>query len=146
MSILVDTGVFYAHHDQDAERHETAVSVIDRLLDGEYGQPYTTDYVYDETVTLTRMRTGSYEAAKIVSDRILAREAYPPVFELIQMGRDDFDATVETWMRYRDHDLSITDASLISICNRYDIDSILSFDSDFDGLVDRTDPVHESMV
>jgi predicted nucleic acid-binding protein len=57
MSVLVDTGVFFAHHDRDAERHEAAVGAFDELLDGEYGQPYTNDYVLDETVALTRTRT-----------------------------------------------------------------------------------------
>jgi len=41
MSVLVDTGVFYAHHDRDAERHEDAVAAMDALLDGEFGKPYS---------------------------------------------------------------------------------------------------------
>lgn len=40
MSVFVDTGVFYAHHDTDAERHEAAVEAFDRVLDGAYGQLY----------------------------------------------------------------------------------------------------------
>jgi predicted nucleic acid-binding protein len=43
MSVFVDTGVFYAHHDRDAERHDAAVTAIDALLDGEFGQPYASD-------------------------------------------------------------------------------------------------------
>ncbi|WP_435158602.1 type II toxin-antitoxin system VapC family toxin [Haladaptatus sp. DFWS20] len=144
MSVLIDTGVFYAHHDEDAERHYTAVSAMNTVLSGEYGQPYTSDYVYDETVTLTRMRTGSFTAAKTVSDRILGRESFPEIFEIIQMGHDDFKATVDTWIQYQDHDLSVTDASLVTLCERYDIDTLLSFDSDFDGIVHRTDPSHMS--
>ena len=34
MSVFVDTGVFYAHHDTDAERHEAAVEAFDRVLEG----------------------------------------------------------------------------------------------------------------
>jgi predicted nucleic acid-binding protein len=140
MSVFVDTGVFYAHHDRDAERHAAAVDAMDALLDGEFGRPYTSDYVYDETVTLTRMRTGSFEAARTVSDRILGAGSFPDVFELVHVGRDDFEATVDVWRQYRDHDLSVTDANSIALCERYDIDTVLSFDSDFDGLVDRRDP------
>ena len=40
MSVFVDTGVFFAHHDTDAARHEAAVAAFDDLLDGAYGQPY----------------------------------------------------------------------------------------------------------
>ena len=49
--MFVDTGVPFAHHDSDAERHADDVTAFDKLLDGEYGQPYTSDYALDETVT-----------------------------------------------------------------------------------------------
>lgn len=62
MSVFVDTGVFYAHHDTDAERHDAAVAAFDALLDGTYGQRYTSEYILDEAVTLTRARTDSFEA------------------------------------------------------------------------------------
>jgi len=32
MSVFVDTGVFYAHHDTDASRHETGVTALNRVL------------------------------------------------------------------------------------------------------------------
>lgn len=140
MSVLVDTGVLYAHHDVDAERHDAAVSAMNAVLDGHYGQPYVPDYVYDETVTLTRMRTGSFSAAETVSDRILGNGSFPDVFELVHVGLDDFDAAVETWTRYDDHELSFTDAALVTLCDRRRVDGVLSFDSDFDGLVERFDP------
>ena len=141
MSVLVDTGVLYAHHDRDAERHEEAVAVVDELLDGRFGRPYVSDYIYDETVTLTRMRTGSFDAARTISDRVLGNDPFPKVFELLYVGRDDFQETIELWDRYDDHELSFTDATLIALCNRRDIDGVVSFDSDFDGLVRRYDPL-----
>jgi len=76
MSVFVDTGVFFAHHDTDAARHDHAVDAFDALFDGEYGQPYTNDYILDETVTLTRARTGSFEAANTVASRILGEESH----------------------------------------------------------------------
>ena len=140
MSIIVDTGVFYAHHDTDAARHDDAVDAFDALLDGEYGQPYTNDYVFDETVTLTRARTDSFEAANTVANRILGEESFPRVFELIHVEPDDVQATVETFRRYDDHDLSFTDASVIALCVSRGIDAVLSFDTDFDVLIDRIEP------
>jgi predicted nucleic acid-binding protein len=86
------------------------------------------------------MRTDSFEAAETVSNRILGVNSFPDVFELIHVGRDDFEATVDVWRQYRDHDLSFTDANSVALCERYDIDTVLSFDSDFDGLVDRRGP------
>lgn len=140
MSVFVDTGVFYAHHDIDAARHTDAIAAFDALLDGEYGQPYTNDYVLDETVTLTRVRTDSFDAADTVAKRILGEERFPSVFELLNVGPEDVRATLETFRRYDEQDLSFTDASILAQCDVRGIDSVLSFDSDFDGLVDRVGP------
>lgn len=140
MSVFVDTGVFFAHHDTDAARHDRAVDAFDALLDGEYGQPYTNDYVFDETVTLTRTRTGSFEVADTVASRILGEDPFPRVFELLHVQPDDVHASVEAFRRYEDHDLSFTDASIVALCESRGIDAVLSFDADFDGLVDRIEP------
>lgn len=140
MSVFVDTGVFYAHHDTDANRHENAVAAFDDLLDGSYGQPYTSDYVLDETVTLTRVRTGSFDAADTVAGRILGEDPFPDVFEMIDVGPDDVREALETFRRYDDHDLSFTDATILRLCDSRGIDAVLSFDDDFDGLVDRVEP------
>ncbi|SFK66872.1 hypothetical protein SAMN04487950_0493 [Halogranum rubrum] len=140
MSVFVDTGVFFAHHDSDADQHDQAVSAFDELLDGEYGQPYTNDYVFDETVTLTRARTGSFEAADTVAGRILGEEPFPQVFEMIHVEPDDVRTSLETFRRYDDHDLSFTDATIVTLCESRDIDAVLSFDTDFDGLVERIEP------
>lgn len=140
MSIFVDTGVFYAHHDTDANRHEDAVAGFEELLDGRYGQPYTSDYVLDETVTLTRVRTGSFDAADTVAGRILGEDPFPDVFETIDVGPDDVRGALETFRRYDDHDLSFTDATILQLCDSRGIDAVLSFDDDFDGLVDRVEP------
>lgn len=140
MSIFVDTGVFFAHHDTDAARHDQAVTAFDELLDGAYGQPYTNDYVFDETVTLTRARTGSVEAANTVADRMLGEASFPQVFELLHVHPDDVHASLDTFRQYDEHDLSFTDASIIAQCEARGIDGVLSFDTDFDGLIDRIDP------
>jgi len=140
MSVLVDTGVFYAHHDEDAERHSDAVAAFDELLDGTYGQPYTTDYVLDETVTLTRVRTGSFDAADMVASRILGEDSFPNVFETLHVEPDEVRAALETFRGYDDHTLSFTDATSIALCGSRGIDAVLSFDDDFDGLVERVRP------
>jgi hypothetical protein len=140
MSVFVDTGVFYAHHDTDADRHEAAVAAFDELLDGAYGQPHTSDYVFDETVTLTRVRTGSFEAANTVASRVLGEDGFPTVFEVLNVDADDVRNALDAFRRYDDHDLSFTDAATVALCDTRGIDTVLSFDSDFDGLVDRVEP------
>lgn len=140
MSVLIDTGVFFAHHDRAAVRHDRATDAMEAVFAGELGRPYTSDYVLDETITLTRTRTESHEAALTVANRILGRDEYPSLVELLRIDRDLLDETIETFERYDDQSLSFTDASTIALVETRDIDAVLSFDDDFDGLVDRVDP------
>jgi len=136
MSLVVDTGVLYAHHDRDSEHHEAAKAAMTAVLRGEYGQPYVTDYIYDETVTLTRRRMEGFDDAKTMSDRILGTDA----LKLIWVERTYFKKAVETFQRYSDQSLSFTDASTVAVVEEREMDYVLGFDDDFDGLVDRLDP------
>jgi len=139
MSIFVDTGVFYAHHDVNAPRHDDAVAAFEAILDGEYGQPYTSDYVLDEAVTLTRKRLNSFEAADGIANRILGDGSYPSLVEVLYTGPDEVAAALETFRTYDDHSLSFTDAMTVALCERHGIDRVCSFDDDFDGIITRVE-------
>jgi len=140
MSVFVDTGVFYAHHDTDASRHSTARTALHSVLqNGEYGQVTTSEYVYDEVVTLTQRRTGRTAAGTEIGRRIRGN-GYPDLIELLYTSRALFDEAVNAYEAYADHELSFTDAMTVAIVTRRDIDAVLSFDDDFDGIVDRLDP------
>ena len=140
MTVLVDTGVLYADHDTDASRHEEASDALDAVYDGEFGAAYVSDYVYDEAVTLTLKRTGSFSAAKRIGRRLRGAGPYPPVYEMLHVSSAGFTYSVEMFERYDDQGLSFTDATTVALCDRHDIEAVLSFNDDFDGLVDRIDP------
>lgn len=140
MSVFVDTGVFYAHHDTDASRHETGMAALNAVLaSAKYGHVMTSDYVYDEVVTLTQRRTGSTDAGLEVGRRIRG-DGYPSVIELVHTSPSLFDRAVEVQQMYADHQLSFTDAVTVAHVEQHDIDRVLSFDDDFDGIVDRLVP------
>lgn len=140
MSVFIDTGVFYAHHDADASRHEPGVTALNHVLAStEYGRVLTSDYVYDEVVTLTHRRTGDIADGIEVGRRIRG-DGYPDAIELLYSSAASFEATVDTYESYADQDLSFTDAMTVVMVERHDIDAVLSFDDDFDGVVDRLRP------
>jgi len=140
MSILVDTGVLYADHDSDATRHESAQRALEAVYDGEFGQPYVSDYIFDEAVTLTQRRAGAFEPAQRLGDRLRGVGSYPHVYELLWVSAAVFSDAVEVFERYNDHGLSFTDATISTLIDRHDIDAVLSFDDDFDGIVPRRSP------
>ncbi len=139
MTVLVDTGVLYADHDTDATRHEPAKNGLEAVYDGEFGQPYITDYIYDEAVTLT-LKRSEFAAAKQLGKRLRGLDPYPQAYQMRSVSAAVFADAVEVFERYDDQQLSFTDASTVALCERYSIDAVMSFDDDFDGIVDRIDP------
>lgn len=139
MSILVDTGVVYAEHDTDATRHDAAAAALDVVYDGEYGQPFISDYVYDEAITLTARRGSSGPAVEL-GRKLRGIDPYPTVYEFLYTLVPVFDDAIEVFETYDDQSLSFTDATMIALVDRHGIDHVLSFDDDFDGLVSRVSP------
>ena len=140
MTVLVDTGVLYAEHDTDAPRHEVASDALEAVYDGRLGRSYISDYIYDEAVTLTLKRGQSHGAAKRLGERLRGAGAYPNVYEPVHISQLLFPDAVDVFERYDDQQLSVTDATTVAFAETNDIDTVLSFDDDFDGLTDRTDP------
>jgi predicted nucleic acid-binding protein len=141
MSVFVDTGVFYAHHDTDASRHTVGAEALNAVLtSSEYGRVLTSDYVYDEVVTLTHRRTGDITAGIEVGQRIRGSGEYPDAIELLYGSRQLFTDAVSAYQEYADHKLSFTDAMTVAMVAQHNIDTVLSFDDDFDGIVDRLVP------
>ena len=140
MTVLVDTGVLYAEHDTDASRHEVANNALDAVYDGSLGQPYISEYVYDEVVTLTLKRGESFVAAKQLGEKIRGVDPYPEAYELVHVTQSLFTEAIEIFELYDDQGLSFTDATLVAQARARNIDTVLSFDDDFDGIIDRTDP------
>lgn len=141
MSIYVDTGVFYAHHDTDASRHKVGARALTTVLESaEYGQVLTSEYIYDEAVTLTYRRTGRMEDAIELGRRIRGVDPYPESIDLIHSSRPRFDEATTRFETYADQSLSFTDVVTIVLVEHRGVDSVLSFDDDFDGIIDRLDP------
>lgn len=140
MTVLVDTGVVYADHDTDSSRHDDASAALESVYDGELGQPYVSDYVFDEALTLTRKRTGSFSDAKQLSDRLRGVDSYPPVYDFLHVSTAVFADAIDVFERYDDQLLSFTDATTVALIDRHDLNGVLSFDDDFDGVVERFDP------
>lgn len=139
MSVLVDTGVVYAEHDMDATRHDDAAAALDAVFDGAYGQPFLSDYVYDEAITLTFQR-GSFDPAVELGRKLRGADPYPAVYELLYTSAPAFEDAIEVFESYDDQSLSFTDAAIVAVLQRRGIDHVLSFDDDFDGLVSRLAP------
>ena len=91
-------------------------------------------------MTLTLTRGGAFVPAKRLGEKLRGVESYPDVYDLCSVSTAVFDDAVEVFERYDDQALSFTDATTVAFCRRRGIDAVMSFDDDFDGVVDRIDP------
>ncbi len=131
--IIIDTGIIAAFYNNNDKNHKRAVILLDNLRRGKYGTGILTDYVLDETVTLLYVRSKRKELAIHVGDLIISEKLgkfFPMSYELITKTWEKFQSLIEKG-------LSFTDCSLIAIADYLDCNDILSFDTDFDGLINR---------
>lgn len=137
MTVFLDTGVIVAYCNQRDQRHERAAEILGEIRTGKYGVPFTSDYVFDEAVTLALARTGRREIVLQVGDLILPTSPEERFVELIHTSEEDF---VEAWDAMRGHveaGLSFTDWVTVKLVRRRGIDLVVSFDKRLDGWVQR---------
>ena len=72
LSIFIDTGVFVAARNRSDINHERAVELLRKALKGEYGGLYTSDYVFDEAVTVALVGTCPPRIALDIGNFILS--------------------------------------------------------------------------
>jgi predicted nucleic acid-binding protein len=131
--IVIDTGIIAAFYNIQDQHHQRAVELLNELRQGKYGIGIITDYVLDETVTLLYIRSKRAEIALNAGQLILTEKLgkfFPMTMELIQ----------ETWNKYQQlvhKGLSFTDCSLLTVAEYLECSDILSFASEFNGLINR---------
>jgi predicted nucleic acid-binding protein len=136
LPILLDTGFFVALGNKDDANYSRANELLDDLLGGKWGTRITSDYVLDEAITVTWVRTKRKELVSQVYEYIFGKEAIcllqPFPKELISEAWDIFQKYSEPKRL-----LSFTDCTLLAYAKNRDITFLISFDSQFDGLITR---------
>lgn len=140
MSVFIDTGVFYAHQDRSATHHAAATDAMRLVAGGRWGRAFTSDHVFGETFTLTRARMRDHAQAMTVASRILGRAPFPRVVDLLMVTGPVFREALRVLETYADKSLSFADATTVALVKQRNIGHVLSFDTDFDGIVPRLDP------
>jgi len=101
-------------------------------LKGKYGQIYTSDYVYDEALTLALARTNNITAAIDIAEVILS-----PRIKMVFVDAQLLERSTKTFRQYSGRNLSFTDTVSIEIMNEFDIGKYLGFDSHFNGIAEQ---------
>jgi len=134
MSVFIDTNVFVAARNKRDVNHQRAVELLEGVLMGRYGQAYTSDYVFDEAVTVALRRTGRPDVAIRTGQFILASR---PRIILLTVNNDVFKSSWEKFQKFAGKGLSFTDCTILALMEQYGIEYLMSFDEHFDGLARR---------
>ena len=133
MAVFIDTGVFVALRNADDEYHVRSKELMKRALKGEFGRILTSDYVIDEAVTTALVRTRRHDLAVDVGKYIIDS---PRIMKL-WTTKDTFDMAWEKFKTFKDKPMSFSDCISLVLMEKNGIKQIISFDSGFDGLIQR---------
>lgn len=124
--VFVDTGAFYARFDESAIRHDRAAAVFEGIGTGAlpYRPVYTSSYILDELATLVLSRRGHAAAVAALE------QVRDSTITVLHPDETDFEAAVEQFIRYDDHDISFTDHMSAVLASGVDVDHVVTFDAD----------------
>ena len=132
MVVFLDTGFILAIRNSDDINHSKAIEIMRECLSGKFGRIIVSNFVFDETVTLTLVRTHNKSLVEDIGNFIFES----PRIELIHLSETEFFATWEFFLRYFKNSLSFTDCSLLVMAKLFEGNVyIATFDKHFKGLI-----------
>ena len=133
MSVFIDSGVFFSAYSKEDENHLKAVKLLEQALIGEYGKVFTSTHIFNETVTLVKLRSKDDEIAINIGEAILSSEK----IKVLPVKSDIFDEAWDIFKLNKDRAFSYTDCTSIALIRKHKINKILSFDTEFEGILER---------
>ncbi len=139
MSVFIDAGVFIAFVNKRDEHHTSATRLVEEIIKNKYGAAFTSDMIFDESMTFILYKTGDIGKAASVRDLILGNKEkdIPRFITIIFMDGDVLEKTWNPFVKYADKKLSFTDCSTLELMRLRGIEYLASFDGGFNGLVER---------
>jgi predicted nucleic acid-binding protein len=123
--IFLDSSFLVAFMVDGDTNHVKAAEVMLDVVEAAYGPPVISDYVFDETATVTFVRTRDLQKAR------LAGEAMLKAFRMLKVDDAVFR---DAWQKFRSQKrtkYSFTDSTTIELMQQNSIRNIATFDREF---------------
>ncbi|NMC06046.1 MAG: type II toxin-antitoxin system VapC family toxin [Candidatus Lokiarchaeota archaeon] len=130
MAVLLDTGFILAIKNRDDDNHDASQNWMKRFLKNEYGTIYTSNFVFDEVVTLALVRLKRSDLAISLGKYLLES----PRIHLVDVTRNQFQLAWELFQKHAENRLSFTDCSILVQVKDLGCQLLASFDEHFKGL------------
>jgi len=125
LTVFVDTSALVALENRSDGAHRGAVRTFRRLLK-EGAALVTSDYCFDETLTLLKLRANAAVAAAW-GRRLLSSS----LFEVAFVDRSILEAGLDVFEGAADQPFSFTDCTSFAFMRSRGIDTAFAFDDDF---------------
>lgn len=120
--VFVDTSAWYALIDRSDADHAQVIA----QFKAHGGRLLTSNFVFDETLTLLRYRLG-WQVAHAFGEQTRTAQ----VTQYVRISPQDEEAAWDTFARYRDQSLSYTDCTSFALMRRLRLSTAIALDDDF---------------
>lgn len=123
--IFLDSSFLVAVEVKTDQNHEKAVKIRDEIIKGKFGKTFISDYIFDETITVTFGRTKKLRKTILVGNQLKASS------EMLKVDEKIFDQAWKIFKKQKETHFSFTDCTTIAIMSKNEIKNIATFDEDF---------------
>jgi uncharacterized protein len=120
--LFVDTGGWFAFFVASDPDHATTAAVLSQWE----GRLLTTDYIFDELVTLVRYRAGHRQAVRVGTALRDRRNV-----DLVRVLAEDLETAWRTFVRQSDKQYSFTDCISFAVMKRLGLSTAAAVDDHF---------------
>ena len=124
--VFIDTGAWYALKNKNEPNH-LAVLEFFKSLPSTGTVCYTSDYVIDEAITLTKAKLNNPQVSVILAEELSSEKAA----KIIYVAPDYLPRALEIYKKYSDQKFSFTDCTSFAIMEKLNIEEALAFDRHF---------------
>lgn len=126
--IFIDSSAWIALSSKDDKNYRRITDFFSKIIsDGAVF--FTSNDIIDETVTRLVYDVGFSKAQKFIEEiRVNIRKKGLVQFWTDEQIQEEAFAILK---KYHDHELSMTDATTVAIMKRFNLDAVLTLDSDF---------------
>ena len=123
--ILLDSSFLVAIEVEKDENHQKAKKIMDEIINGNFGETLISDYIFDETVTVTFLKTKDLKKTVFVGENLRFSA------KIIKIDSNLFNNAWKIFKEQKNTKFSFTDCTSISLLKNRKIKNIATFDKDF---------------
>lgn len=123
MTVFIDANVLVANANIRDSCHARADVLLNEIIKLKFGKPFTSDYIFDEIVTVLMQKTKDMKRTKDYGERLIDGE-----IEILTVDEHIFK---EAWTIFKEQGqtkLSFTDCTNLAIMRTHNIQHIATFD------------------